>query len=62
MYAKVMLFIHMGKFPHQNRCFPFGYFTKGCNFASTIKQKHYESKDYYSYVALGNLPQRKRTG
>ena len=27
-----------------------------------FKQKPYESKRYYPFIALGNLPQRKRTG
>ena len=36
--AKVLLFLHMGKFPPQNRRFPFGYCINCRNFAATIKQ------------------------
>ena len=39
MYANLVLFLHMGKFPQQIRRFPFGYFIKGRNFAVTFNTK-----------------------
>jgi hypothetical protein len=75
--ANVTLFLHLGKFPQQNRCFPFAYCAKLLNFASgklknrkaekaksdNLKQRtYYESKCYYPYDALGNLLQRISSG